>query len=163
MRWSWRGKDAITMVKSLMTKLEIRTAIATDVAAAADLLAAAGLPVADLARRDPEGFLTATIGDAIAGFVGLEQYDDKGLLRSLIVDPAYRGAGLGRVLVAAMESHASRRGVNELWLLTIDADQWFARLGYEPRAREDAPDTIRQTDEFSDLCPDDAALMSKTI
>ena len=146
-----------------MTSLEILPASVADIAAAAKLLAAAQLPVADLSRRSPKDFLVARVGNAPAGFIGMEQYGEKALLRSLVVDPVFRGAGLGRVLVAALESHACKRGVNELWLLTIDAEHGFAKLDYKVRERDDAPESIRKTDEFSVLCPDDAVLMSKAI
>ena len=145
------------------TVLEITPATPGEFEAAMRLLAEAGLPVADLANKDPGGFLAARIGDNFAGFVGLEHFGETGLLRSLIVDPAFRGAGLGRVVVAALESHARDRGIAELWLLTIDADDWFAGLDYVARNRADAPESIRQTDEFSGLCPDDAVLMSKAL
>ena len=144
-------------------RLQIRAATASDLAAAIRLLEAAGLPVADLARKGSDDFLAAAVGEVFAGFIGLEQFDEFGLLRSLIVEPDFRSAGLGRVLVAALESYAGSRGVAELWLLTIDADQWFVKLGYAVRERDEAPGAIRSTDEFSGLCPDDAVLMSKAL
>ena len=134
-----------------------------DIDTATRLLDAAGLPVEDIGAKAPGAFLAAAVGDALVGFVGLEQFGGVGLLRSLIVDPAFRSAGLGRVLVAALESHAGARGISELWLLTIDADRWFAGLDYVVRERADAPDSIRDTREFSELCPDDAVLMSKSL
>ena len=143
--------------------LEVRPATETDLATAIRLLEAAGLPVADLAQKSPDGFLTAAVGDVFVGFVGLEQYGEVGLLRSLIVKPEFRSAGLGRVLVAALESHAGGHGVTELWLLTIDAGQWFERLGYVVRERDEAPEAIRATEEFSGLCPGDAVLMSRAL
>ena len=146
-----------------MTNLEIRPATHSDIGTAKRLLEAAGLPIDDIDGKDPATFLAATVGETPVGIIGLEQFDGVGLLRSLIVEPSFRGAGLGRVLVAALESHAGSRGVGELWLLTIDADQWFARLDYVTRDREDAPDAIRSTEEFSGLCPDDAVLMSKRL
>ena len=146
-----------------MTNLEIRPAARTDIATAVRLLEAAGLPVDDIDSKEPGAFLAAAVGDTMVGFIGLEQFGSVGLLRSLIVEPSFRGTGLGRVLVAALESHAGDRGVSELWLLTIDADQWFARLNYVVRERDDAPGSIRSTEEFSGLCPDDAVLMSKTL
>jgi GNAT superfamily N-acetyltransferase len=76
-----------------------------------------------------------------------------GLLRSLAVDPDFRDGGVGRMLVRELEAHASRLGINELWLLTIDGVQ----------ERDKAPAAIRRTAEFSLLCPDDAILMKKTI
>ena len=158
---TWRERSEIVIVKP--ANLEIRPASAGDLATAIRSLEAAGLPVDDLAQRSPEGFLTAAVGDTFVGFIGLEQFDKVGLLRSLIVEPEFRSAGLGRVLVAALESYAGSRGIAELWLLTIDADRWFMRLGYVVRERDEAPDAIRTTDEFSGLCPDDAVLMSKPL
>lgn len=146
-----------------MNNLEIRPATRSDIATATRLLDAANLPVDDIAGKDPGAFFAAVVGDSLVGFIGLEQFGAVGLLRSLIVDPSFRGAGLGRVLVAALESHAGKCGVGELWLLTIDADQWFARLDYVVTDRSDAPDSIRATEEFCGLCPDDAVLMRKTL
>jgi len=39
----------------------------------------------------------------------------------------------------------------------------FDRLGYRRRARENAPDAIRRTKEFSDLCPSSSAFMVKVL
>jgi len=54
------------------------------------------------------------------------------------------------------------RGIAELWLLTIDADAFFATSGFSVRGRDDAPSAVRASQEFSSLCPDNAVLMSKT-
>ena len=143
--------------------LEIRAAAAVDFDAVVELLSRASLPVEDLTADSVIGFLLATIDDTIAGLIGLEHFRETGLLRSLVVDPAFRGAGLGRLLVAALESQAAGQGVRELWLLTIDADAWFGELGYSPRQRDQAPDAIRQTVEFTSLCPGDAVLMAKSL
>jgi amino-acid N-acetyltransferase len=86
-----------------------------------------------------------------------------GLLRSLVVDPGSRAAGVGRQLVAELEAHAGRSGIEELWLLTIDADRYFRALGYTVKERGEAPAAIRRTAEFSRLCPGDATLMHKAI
>jgi amino-acid N-acetyltransferase len=143
--------------------LEIRAGSAADFDAAVALLAGAGLPTADLSAESLDRFLVASIGDSVAGLIGLEHYGEVGLLRSLVVAPALRGAGLGRVLVAALESQAASQGATELWLLTIDADAWFRELGFETRQRDQAPEAITQTDEFTSLCPGDAVLMRKTL
>jgi amino-acid N-acetyltransferase len=143
--------------------LEIRAGSAAEFDAAIRLLSLAGLPTEDLDTESLGGFLVASIGNSITGLIGLEQFGSIGLLRSLVVDPGFRAAGLGRVLVAALESQAASQGVVELWLLTIDADAWFERLGYEARQRDEAPVAIAQTDEFRSLCPGDAVLMQKSI
>jgi len=146
-----------------MNELEIRGATATDFRAVQHLLRAAGLPVDDLAAETMRTFLVAAMGDRIAGLIGLEQYAKTGLLRSLVVSPAFRNAGLGRLLVAALESLAAGLGVRELWLLTIDAERYFATLGYTVQERAMTPASIRRTREFSSLCPGDAVLMRKKI
>ena len=97
------------------------------------------------------------------GVIGIEPYGNTALLRSLVVTPLARGAGIGRGLVTALESAAIERGTRELWLLTIDADAFFSTLGYFTRRRGDAPDPIRGSAEFSSLCPGDAVLMSKRL
>ena len=146
-----------------MTDLEIRPAGPADFEAAKDLLQAAGLPVEDLSGDQLGHFLVASIGGAVAGVIGLEAFSGIGLLRSLVTRPDVRKAGIGRRLMAALEVRARRQGLQELWLLTTDADHYFETLGYRTRLREEAPDVIRRTSEFSTLCPADAVLMSKPI
>lgn len=146
-----------------MADLDIRPAVPGDLEAVVNLLLAAGLPVKDLSGNLIEDFLVASTGSSLAGCIGLEVFSNTGLLRSLVVDPQFREAGLGRLLVAELEARARRRGITALWLLTIDADRYFATLGYSLEQRDRAPEAIRRTAEFSLLCPGDAVLMKKTI
>ncbi len=146
-----------------MTRIDIRPARGADFGAVTSLLRDAGLPVEDLSAACMADFLVASSGSSLAGVIGLEAFSQVGLLRSLVVDPDSRTAGTGRRLVAALEAHARRRGLAELWLLTIDADRYFAQLGYRARQRQDAPQAIRETAEFSQLCPGTATLMQKDL
>lgn len=141
----------------------IRSARTSDFDAAKALLIESGLPSEDLKPDYLRDFIIAVRADAPIGIIGLESFDDIGLLRSLVVDRSCRGFGIGRRLVAALEATASAKGIAELWLLTIDADGFFARLGYAEHARPAAPDSIRSTAEFSSLCPGDALLMRKRL
>ena len=106
-------------------------------------------------------FLIAEFDGEAAGAIGLEQLGDLGLLRSLVVDPSRRSGGIGAQLVAALEQKAAAVGIRQLWLLTIDADQYFVSRGWKVSDRADAPSAIRATQEFSSLCPGDAVVMSK--
>lgn len=148
-----------------MTHVDIRPARRGDFEAVTSLLRGAGLPIEDLSEERMAEFLVATSGGSPTptGVIGLEARSQAGLLRSLVVDPESRAAGVGRLLVAALEAHARSRGLTELWLLTIDADRYFAALGYEATGRRDAPQAIRETAEFSLLCPGTATLMHKTL
>lgn len=141
----------------------IRPAQASDWSFATAWLAAAGLPTADLKAAHMQDFLLATAAGQPVGMIGLECYANCGLLRSLVVDEMKRGAGLGARLVAELEALAYRRGLRGLWLLTIDADPFFARHGYTVRQRDEAPQDIRDSAEFSSLCPGDAVLMYKAL
>ncbi len=141
--------------------LTIRPATPADLHAAVELLRDAGLPVEDLCAERLA--LVAEKDEIFKGVIGLEVFGDIGLLRSLAVSGDARGAGIGPALVTALETACLVAGAGELWLLTIDADAFFAKLGYVTRDRADAPDAIRNTEEFSGLCPGDAVLMSKNL
>ncbi len=141
--------------------MNIRPAMTADFETVTGWLAAARLPAADLSIDDMQHFLLAESDGVPVGTVGLEPFGNVGLLRSLVVVPHSQGGGAGRMLVAALEGQAAARGMHELWLLTTDADAYFTKLGYEVMPRESAPESIRQTTEFSKLCPGDAILMRK--
>jgi len=141
--------------------LTIRPAMPADLDVAIELLQSASLPVGDLSVDKLA--LVAEKDEKLQGVIGLESHSDCALLRSLVVSIDARGAGIGPALVTALESICQVNGVSELWLLTIDADVFFAKMGYLARDRADAPDAIRSTNEFSGLCPGDAVLMSKKL
>ncbi len=145
----------------LDVEITIRSAFDRDIKNAKKLLRAADLPVDDL-----DSSMLAFVAEAdglLVAAIGIEVFDSVGLLRSLVVASDFRAAGIGRFLVERLEDRARQDGVSELWLLTIDADAWFEGLGYTALGREQAPDAIRATAEFSSLCPDDAVLMRKPL
>lgn len=127
------------------------------------LVAAAGLPTEDLGAADLAHFLGCGAPDDPDGVVGLELLGSAALLRSLVVRPGARGTGGGRALVAAAERHAEDHGVRSVYLLTTTAAEFFGRLGYAPAARDSAPPAIRETREFSALCPASATFMVKHL
>jgi len=141
--------------------LTIRPATAADLEPSIELLEKAGLPVTDLAADRLA--MVAENDTVFQGVIGLESFNGVALLRSLVVAADARGLGIGPALVTALEVACLADGVGELWLLTIDADAFFEKLGYVPRDRADAPAAIRTTEEFSGLCPGDAVLMSKYL
>ncbi|RLA27604.1 MAG: hypothetical protein DRR11_17995 [Gammaproteobacteria bacterium] len=141
----------------------VRSARAADWNDVSKLLGDAGLPTDDLGPELLEHFLIAELGDEIVGLVGLETYDSKGLLRSLVITSRSRSTGLGKKLVSALEAAAQAAGIKDLWLLTIDAEGYFATLGYIIVARDAVPEAIRLSDEFAELCPDSAHLMMKDL
>ena len=134
-----------------------------DVAAVRALLAAAGLPTADLAAASLADFWGCRAGEDLAGAIGLEPYGSVALLRSLAVAPAWQGRGLGSALLAHAERAAQQQGIAALYLLTTTAEAFFSRRGYVRIPRESVPSVLRQTAEFAALCPASAVCMSKTL
>ncbi len=144
--------------------IDTRPAAASDFDIVKSWLSAAGLPSADLTTAHLPHFLIAVTDTGVPiGAVGIENVGSIGLLRSLVVDPSTRSAGVAGRLVSDLEIRAKKQGVSELWLLTTDADGYFSKLRYERRERRQAPVEIQRTREFSSLCPGDAVLMSKLL
>lgn len=127
------------------------------------LLDAASLPTLDLVRRPLEHFVVAEEDGVVAGCVGAEVFGRDALLRSLVVARSHRGRRIAGRLVERLEANLGAAGVVDVWLLTIDADGFFSRLGYESRSRDDAPEAVRQTEEFASLCPGSAILMRNAL
>lgn len=117
-----------------------------------------GLPVEDLDAA-LDCLYVCEDGDERIGAGGLEQYGEVALLRSVVVDEAVRNEGYGTAICTALLDRASEAGVEEVYLLTTTAAAFFADLGFERTDREAAPESIRETTQFSDLCPDSAACL----
>jgi amino-acid N-acetyltransferase len=126
------------------------------------LLVAADLPLLGLDLALPTA-VVARDGGAIVGCAAVEPYGAAGLLRSVAVTEALRGTGLGRKLVAEAEVVAADSGVETLFLLTETAADWFPRLGYSASTRGDVPAALAASPEFTEACPDGAAVFRKVI
>ncbi len=125
------------------------------------LLEICGLQVSDIASSKALRFYGCRRDGKLVGVVGLESYGSVALLRSLAVSPEARNSGLGRALVHFAENMAVSEQARALYLLTTTAEPFFAKLGYHPVRREDAPAAIKATSQFSGLCPISARLMTK--
>jgi amino-acid N-acetyltransferase len=120
------------------------------------------LPVSDLPGT-LENFLVACENDQVIGVAGLEIYGDYGLLRSLAVDPAFRSQGVAGKLLNEIEVLANSKSLDTIYLLTETAPDYFDRKGYIKMTREDVPAEVRQSSEFSYVCPQSAIVMKKIL
>jgi N-acetylglutamate synthase-like GNAT family acetyltransferase len=134
-----------------------------DAAEVIRLLSASALPTADLTPRHMTHFFGAAAGGDLKGVVGLELYGGVALLRSLAVAEERRATGLGSRMVERADRHASERGVTSLYLLTATAEAFFRHRGYDRIPREEAPEAIKATPEFTGICPLSAAFMVKQL
>jgi amino-acid N-acetyltransferase len=126
------------------------------------LLAAERLPVSDLPET-LENFFVAIDNESVIGVIGLETYDNYGLLRSLAVSEAFRDQGIARQLIENLENAAVALGIKEMYLLTETAPDYFTRNGYRRVVRLDVPSVLHQSSEFSHVCPQSAIVMKKQI
>ena len=128
------------------------------------LLSRAILPVQDLTLEKLEHFLVAKTGDgSVIGTIGVELYQNVGLLRSLVVHPSYQGKGLGKRLTREVELFAQQKSVKTLLLLTTTAAEFFPKLGYQVIQRDRAPMSIAKTEEFKNICPVSAVCFFKSL
>jgi amino-acid N-acetyltransferase len=141
----------------------IRGSRASDQATLLELLRAAHLPTADIKPAPGLRFWVLVAADQPVGVIGLERFGAGGVLRSLAVASTYQRLGGGRALVSRLESDARAAGIEQLVLLTETAPAFFAKLGYEVIDRSCVPDEIKQSAEFSSLCPASALCMTKSL
>ena len=129
----------------------IEAARSGDLPAILSLLERGGLPAAGLDQH-LEAAVVAREGTRVLGCAAVELYGDAGLLRSVAVDPASRGLGLGIRLTEAALTLARSRGVRTVYLLTETAAQFFPRFGFRPIPREDVAAAVRRSVEFTEVC-----------
>jgi amino-acid N-acetyltransferase len=127
-----------------------------------ELLRSAQLPHEDFGAHLAH-FLVAREAGAVVGAVGLERHGSDALLRSLVVAPSWRGCGLGDRLVRELAGHASRAGVQNFYLLTNTAGQFFVARGFRVVARDGVPAGIAATKEFRHLCPASAVCLTRRV
>ena len=143
-------------------RIELRAALPADRDAIESLLGKAGLPARELDTH-LENFLVATRQNQLLGCAGMELYGTTALLRSLAVEPEYRGIGLGRRLTGVLLDAARRRGCVEAVLLTSTAVELARSFGFGETPREVLPQAVRDSWEFSGTCCSSARCMRLSL
>ena len=136
-----------------------RRALPRDLAPARALLEAAGLPLAGVDQHFERFWAIDTADGRLAGIAGTEHYGTTWLVRSLVVDPAQRGQGVGGALLASVLDEARRQAAESVYLLTTDAQHFFAAVGFREIPRTAAPAALQASEELRGACPDTATLM----
>src|SRR5688500_7628795 len=137
----------------------VRTARAADLGAARSLLQRAGLPVSGVDEQFGSGYAVAESDGAVVGVIGIERHGNYGLLRSAAIEPEWRGQGIGEALTRNRLAWATAVGIDEVYLLTETASDWFPRFGFVRVDRAAVPPEVAASSEFSELCPASAVSM----
>lgn len=142
--------------------MRVRNAKSSDLASVESLLAGNDLPT-DGVRDHFSNFIVADNESAITGAIGLEKYGSAALLRSAVVSPDHRGSGVGRRLVEELLERAEAEGVDEIYLLTTTAEEYFPRFGFARTTRAEVPKAVQSSAEFRGACPDTAIVMVRRV
>jgi len=119
------------------------------------------LPVSDL--DDSKKLFGLVHDNELVGTGGLELFDGSALLRSVSVRKGLQGRGLGKFITRELEKISKQRGIDCIYLLTTTAKDFFSKEGYEVISREEVPESIKSTTEFSSVCPSSAIVMRKEL
>ena len=145
-----------------MTGITIEPAVAGDLPQILDLLKRQALPPDGLAEHAATTIVARRDG-RVVGSAAIEMYSDGGLLRSVAVDDAVKGQGVGRALTEEIIALAEDAGLDAVYLLTTTAQGYFPKLGFEPTTRETVPLGVRSSIEFTSACPASAIVMRKRL
>jgi len=143
----------------MMSDFEIRPASMADRDEVEALLRRTDLPPDGLDEQFGEPYAVAEADGRIVGAAGIEVYGGDGLLRSVAVDPAWQGRGVGAALTRERLRWAQARGLDSIYLLTNTAADYFPKLGFTPMPRGEVPDGVRNSLQFASVCPSTADVL----
>jgi amino-acid N-acetyltransferase len=110
-----------------------------------------------------DGFVLAELNGSPIGVGGIETHGHDALLRSLAVSSEHQRCGIASAICDHLEAQAAERRIESIYILTETAEQFFAGRGYAVVARSEAPEGIADSEEFSNLCPQSATFMRKSV
>jgi len=122
------------------------------------LLKSSNLPADDLDFRK-DLLVGYYEGNSLVGTGGLEVYGPYALLRSLSVKFGIRGKAVGTTIMEYLLDEAKKRGLKAIYLLTETAHGFFLKKGFTDIRRDDVPEEVKSSSEFSHVCPTSAAVM----
>ena len=129
--------------------------------AAIALLKKNNLPTEDL---DPgKQMFVVEEGDEVIATVAIEYDYNDALLRSLSVSKEKRNSGIGAELVEFIEDYVKKQGLQNIYLLTTTAADFFSKKGYKIIDRNTIPEFIKNTSEYSVLCASSSTVMKKEL
>jgi amino-acid N-acetyltransferase len=140
---------------------KIRCARIDDLATIKKLLSSNGLPTVGIDEYVDQ-FLVADQQEVI-GTIGVLFEGEKALLRSFVVNTEQRGSGIGSALVKDLLKEIKNRGIEEAYLLTETAEEYFKRMGFYNISRDDMPHSLLKESGLDQACPCSSRCMKFTL
>lgn len=119
------------------------------------MLISCSLPSSDVDGQAQKIFVAESEGKLVA-IGGIEKFGGIALIRSIAVVPEHRKYGIASNIYQLLEEYARNSEVEELYLITESAKEYFQKLGFTEQERKTTPCLIKQTSQFSKLCPSSA-------
>ncbi|WP_346353307.1 GNAT family N-acetyltransferase [Azotosporobacter soli] len=130
---------------------QIRPATTADTERIVQLLNANDLPSCGLQGGSQQFWLAVKKGEAV-GVIGLGRNGKRGLLRSLAVAKAYRNNGIAKALLEEALFNARQAKIEEIYLLTGTAKDYFLRKGFSLTDRASLPPMLLQDAGMENAC-----------
>lgn len=137
----------------------IRRAKKDDLEAVLALLQESSLPPDGVADALDNFILAEGNNFRVVGAAGLEVHGRFALLRSVVVAPGWQGYGVGRALTGEILSRARARNIEDVFLLTTTAENFFPSFGFARIDLADVPSELEQSPELRGACPASATVM----
>ena len=137
--------------------IQLQTVPQAEMPLFAEILVSNQLPTDDLSQ--PHLWFFSYQNGVRVGTLGLEQYGPIGFLRSLSILPEFHAQGLGSQVVKQLIAEREAFGFAELYLMTTDAAGFFSKFGFHRVERSAVPESIKQTQQYSSICPSSAVVM----
>ena len=155
-----RWLSVTTKRRGARMEVTVRSAVLADRECVRTLLESSGLHSDGLDALLETAFVVAG-ADArtVIGCGALEVLGRHGLVRGVAVEPGSRGRGVASAIVRVLLERAHDAGLDAVYLLTDTAAGFFARRGFAIVDRDTAPQAIRATRQFMELCPESATFM----
>jgi amino-acid N-acetyltransferase len=90
---------------------------------------------------------------------GLEFHGASALLRSVAVKELFRNQALGKKILDDLFKKAADKKVTSIYLLTETAHEYFLKKGFKDTSRDEVPEELKKSSEFSSVCPASAKCM----
>ena len=96
-------------------------------------------------QKNKGNFWIAIKDNSVLGTIGLISLNDEiGVIRKMFVNKEYRGIGLSHDLMLTLLSYAKTRGLERIYLGTIDiykaAQRFYLKEGFQQIKKEDLPE-----------------------